>query len=110
MTRTQRTQLLSTAAAAALLLLGAGAATAGDIHGPVKPERAPAAQQNAPAEKIAPTMQAGHGHGAVETTGQGAINGSAPSPRPGTGADGKLDAHGSVGATPPQGTDTTTSR
>ncbi len=53
-----RTQLLSTAAA--LLLLGAGAASAqapAKDKDPAQP--APAAQQNAPAEKIAPPAKAG---------------------------------------------------
>jgi hypothetical protein len=65
------TTRLYSAAAAALLLLRAGAAGAGAITGPVKPERAPPAQQTAPAEKIAPPMNAGS-HTPAETTGQGA--------------------------------------
>ena len=63
----RKTQLLSTIAAA--LLLGTCAAAAGEMNGPVKPERAPAAQQNAPAGKTAPNMHAGE-RKSVETTGQ----------------------------------------
>lgn len=59
--------LLSTAAAA-LLLTGGAAMAASDQ--PVMPERAPSAQRNAPAEKIAPPMHAGE-RKAPETTGQG---------------------------------------
>jgi Protein of unknown function (DUF1236) len=57
--------LLSTVAAS--LLLTVGMASAQTEH--KVPERAPPAQQNAPAEKIAPTMHAGE-HKAPETTGQ----------------------------------------
>jgi hypothetical protein len=63
-----KSQLLSTAAA--LLLLGAGAAYAqapAKDQAPAQP--APAAQQNAPAEKTAPAMKPGE-HKAVETNGQ----------------------------------------
>ncbi|MDP1910520.1 MAG: DUF1236 domain-containing protein [Hyphomicrobium sp.] len=63
-----RTQLLSTAAA--LLLLGAGAASAqapAKDKDPAQP--APAAQQNAPAEKVAPKLKPGERKGA-ETKGQ----------------------------------------
>jgi hypothetical protein len=59
-------QLLSTVTAA--LLLTGGAATAASDQ-PIMPERAPAAQQKAPAEKIAPPMHAGE-RKAQETTGQ----------------------------------------
>jgi hypothetical protein len=63
-----RTQLLSTAAA--LLLLGAGAASA---QAPTKDkdpaQPAPAAQQNAPAEKTAPAVKPGE-HKGAETKGQ----------------------------------------
>lgn len=83
--------LLSTIAATALLTTGA--AMAGDINGPVKPERAPAAQRNAPPAKIAPSMHAGE-RGAAETTGQG----SADTLKPGTGGNAELNEHGTVGA------------
>jgi hypothetical protein len=58
--------LLTTAAAA--LLLGTVAASAQTLQN-VQPERAPAAQQNAPAEKVAPPMNAGE-RKKPETTGQ----------------------------------------
>jgi Protein of unknown function (DUF1236) len=87
------THLLSTIAAA--MLLGAGAAAAQGLNGPVKPERAPAAQQNAPAEKIAPSMHAGQRRGA-ETIGQG----SAQRLKPGSGSNAELNEHGTVGAAP----------
>lgn len=63
-----KTQLLSTAAA--LLLLGAGAASAqapAKDKDPAQP--APAAQQNTPAEKVAPKLKPGEQKGA-ETKGQ----------------------------------------
>ena len=59
----RKAKLLSTVAAA--LLLGAGAASA--QMGKETPERAPAAQQNAPAEKMAPSMK---DQKAPQTTGQ----------------------------------------
>jgi hypothetical protein len=65
-------RLLSTVAAT--LLLAVGAASAQDVKKDEAPARAPAAQQNAPAEKVAPAMnpsahKAG-GQKASETTGQ----------------------------------------
>ena len=50
-------QLLSTTAA--VLLLGAGAVSAQGMKNDEAPARAPAAQQNAPAEKVAPAMKPG---------------------------------------------------
>ncbi len=61
----------------------------------MKPERAPAAQQNAPAGKIAPSMHAGE-RGSVETTGQG----SSHTLKPGAGGNAELNEHGTVGAAP----------
>jgi hypothetical protein len=61
--------LLSTAAA--VLLIGAGAANAQSAKDQAAPERAPAAQRSAPAEKVAPSMNAGE-RKTPETTGQGA--------------------------------------
>jgi hypothetical protein len=58
--------LLSTVAVA--LVFGVGAASAQGM-GKDTPERAPAAQQSAPAEKVAPTMKNGD-HKAPQTTGQ----------------------------------------
>ena len=62
----KKAKLLSTVAAA--LLLGVGAASAQGMNKDT-PERAPAAQQNAPAEKVAPSMKNGD-HKAPQTTGQ----------------------------------------
>ena len=54
----RKARLLSTVAAT--LLLAAGTASAQDNEkGRSAPARAPAAQQNAPAEKIAPAMKPG---------------------------------------------------
>ncbi len=97
----RRTQLL--AAVAATALLGAGAAVAGDINGPIKPERAPAAQQNAPAAKIAPSMHAGERHGTAETTGQGEAKDSTHALKPSAGGNAELNEHGTVGAAPEKG-------
>jgi len=60
-------RLLSTVAAT--LLLTAGAASAQQLKKDEAPARAPAAQQNAPAEKVAPGMKSGQIK-APETTGQ----------------------------------------
>jgi hypothetical protein len=66
-------RLLSTVAATTLLL-AVGAASAQDVKKNEAPARAPAAQQNAPAEKAAPAMKPGaqnaQGKKASETTGQ----------------------------------------
>ena len=61
-----KTRLLSTAA---ILLLTSTAALAQDLKKNEPPAPAPAAQQNAPAEKVAPSMHAGDRR-APETTGQ----------------------------------------
>jgi uncharacterized protein DUF1236 len=66
-------RLLSTAAAA--FILAVGAASAQDVKKDAAPAPAPAAQQNAPAEKVAPAMKPGAAHNArgqkaPETTGQ----------------------------------------
>ncbi len=90
------TRLLSTIAAT--LLIGTCAAAAQGINGQVKPERAPAAQRNAPAEKIAPNMHAGE-RGSAETTGQG----STQTLKPGAGGNAGLNEHGTVGASPEKG-------
>ena len=62
----RKAKLLSTVAFA--LLIGAGAASAQGMSKDT-PERAPAAQQNAPAEKVAPSMKNGE-QKAPQTTGQ----------------------------------------
>ena len=62
-------RLLSTTAA--VLLLGAGAVSAQGMKNDETPGRAPAAQQNAPAEKVAPALKSDQ-RKAPETTGQAA--------------------------------------
>ena len=62
----RKTKLLSTVAMA--LLLGSGAASAQGMS-KEPPERAPAAQQSAPAEKVAPSIKAGE-QKSPQTTGQ----------------------------------------
>jgi len=62
-----KARLLSTVAAS--LLIGIGAASAQSPTQQQAPERAPAAQQSAPAEKVAPPMKGGE-RKAPETTGQ----------------------------------------
>lgn len=62
----RKAKLLSTVAAA--LLLSAGAATAQGMNKDT-PDRAPAAQQSAPAEKVAPSIKSGE-QKAPQTTGQ----------------------------------------
>jgi uncharacterized protein DUF1236 len=66
----RKLRLLSTVAA--VVLIGAAAASAQDVKKDEAPGRAPAAQQNAPAEKIAPAMKPGAAaqQKAPETTGQ----------------------------------------
>jgi type IV secretory pathway VirB10-like protein len=63
-----KAKLLSTTAAA--LLLTVGVASAQDMKKNASPEPAPAAQQRAPAEKVAPNMHAGDRKATPETTGQ----------------------------------------
>ena len=62
-------RLISTTAA--ILLLGVGAVSAQTMKTDETPTRAPAAQQNAPAEKVAPALKSGQLK-APETTGQAA--------------------------------------
>lgn len=74
----KKTKLLSTVAA--VLLLSAGAASAQGMSKD-NPEHAPAAQQNAPAEKVAPSIKKGGEQKAPQTTGQAtpdAKSGKAP--------------------------------
>lgn len=87
------TALLSTATA--VLLLGAGVATAQKANDEARPERAPAAQQNAPAEKTAPSMKAGE-RKAPETTGQGASESSKEPSKSGS----DMKKSGTTGASP----------
>ena len=74
----KKAKLLSTVAAA--LLLSAGVASAQGT-GKDSPERAPAAQQSAPAEKVAPSMKGGE-QKAPQTTGQ-----ATPDAKPGKGKE-----------------------
>jgi hypothetical protein len=68
------------------LLLGASAASAQGM-GKEPPERAPAAQQSAPAEKVGPSMKAGEQR-SPQTTGQAAPDSKAPdSKAPGKGRE-----------------------
>ena len=62
-------RLLSTTAA--ILLLGAGAVSAQGMKNDEAPGRTPSAQQNAPAEKVAPTLKSDQ-RKTPETTGQAA--------------------------------------
>jgi hypothetical protein len=73
-----KTTYLLTTAAAALLITGAASA---QTMNPA-PQRAPAAQQNAPAEKVAPSMHAGEHKSPASTTGQ-ATHEDQASPRAG---------------------------
>lgn len=91
----RKTKLLSTATMA--LLLGAGTASAQGMKEP--PERAPAAQQSAPAEKVAPSMKAGEQR-LPQTTGQAAPDSKAPGKgRETTGQSPKSQATDKPGAT-----------
>src|ERR1039458_9627166 len=63
----RKLQLISTTAA--ILLLGAGAVFAQSMKTDETPANAPAAQQNVPAEKVAPALKSGQSK-APETTGQ----------------------------------------
>ena len=84
----RKTKLLSTVAAA--LLLSAGVASAQGM-GKDTPERAPAAQQNAPAEKVAPSMKGGE-QKAPQTTGQATPDAKSGKAKETTGQAPKSDA------------------
>jgi hypothetical protein len=84
----RKAKLLSTVAAA--LLLSAGAASAQGM-GKDTPERAPAAQQNAPAEKVAPSIKNGD-QKAPQTTGQAAPDAKSGKAKETTGQAPKSDA------------------
>jgi len=81
-----KAKLLSTAAVA--LLFSAGVASAQGM-GKETPERAPAAQQNAPAEKVAPSMKSDHK--APQTIGQPAPDAKSGKARETTGQAPKSD-------------------
>jgi Protein of unknown function (DUF1236) len=84
----RKTKLLSTVAAA--LLLSAGVASAQGM-GKDTPERAPAAQQNAPAEKVAPSMKGGE-QKAPQTSGQATPDAKSGKAKETTGQAPKSDA------------------
>jgi len=84
----KKAKLLSTVAA--VLLLGAGAASAQGMNKEA-PQQAPAAQQNAPAEKVAPSIKGGE-HKAPQTTGQATPDAKSAKPRETTGQSPKSDA------------------
>ena len=84
----RKAKLLSTVAAA--LLLSAGVASAQGM-GKDTPERAPAAQQNAPAEKVAPSMKSGE-QKAPQTTGQATPDAKSGKAKETTGQAPKSDA------------------
>jgi hypothetical protein len=80
------------------LLLSAGAASAQGM-GKEPPERAPAAQQTAPAEKVAPSMKAGE-QKSPQTTGQAAPDSKATGKgHETTGQSPKSEAPGKAGTT-----------
>jgi Protein of unknown function (DUF1236) len=90
----RKTKLFSTVAAA--LLLSAGAASAQGMSKDA-PERAPAAQQNAPAEKVAPSLKGGeqkaHEQKAPQTTGQATPDAKSGKARETTGQAPKSDVN-----------------
>jgi len=92
-------KLLSTVAAA--LLFGVGAASAQGM-GKDNPERAPAAQQSAPAEKVAPSMKNGD-HKAPQTTGQATPEGKSGKAHETTGQAPKSEPKSDMGQRGPGG-------
>ncbi len=84
----KKAKLLSTVAA--VLLLSAGAASAQGTNKEA-PQQAPAAQQNAPAEKVAPSIK-GDEHKAPQTTGQATPDAKSAKPHETTGQSPKSDA------------------
>jgi uncharacterized protein DUF1236 len=84
----RKAKLLSTVAVA--LLFSAGAASAQGMNKEA-PQQAPAAQQKAPAEKVAPSMKAGE-HKAPQTTGQATPDAKSAKPHETTGQSPKSDA------------------
>jgi len=96
----KKLHLLSTAAAALLI---STAAMAAQGKNDVAPERAPAAQQNAPAEKVAPSMHAGE-RNRPETTGQASQESKSAEP---SRAESKSGQHGKTGMTKGSKSETT---
>ena len=97
----KKAKLLSTVAA--VLLLSAGAASAQGMSKEA-PQQAPAAQQNAPAEKVAPSIKGGE-HKAPQTTGQATPDMKSAKPHETTGQSPKSDADDKA-ATQNRATDT----
>ena len=95
----QKAKLLSTVAAA--LLLGVGAASAQGMNKDT-PERAPAAQQAAPAEKVAPSMKNGD-HKAPQTTGQATPDSKSGKAKETTGQAPKAEPKSDMGQRGPGG-------
>ncbi|HEY6700402.1 MAG TPA: DUF1236 domain-containing protein [Pseudolabrys sp.] len=95
----QKAKLLSTVAAA--LLLGVGAASAQGMNKDT-PERAPAAQQTAPAEKVAPSMKNGD-HKAPQTTGQATPDSKSGKAKETTGQAPKAEPKSDMGQRGPGG-------
>ena len=95
----RKAKLLSTVAAA--LLLGVGAASAQGMSKDT-PERAPAAQQNAPAEKVAPSMKNGE-HKAPQTTGQATPDSKSGKAKETTGQAPKAEPKSDMGQRGPGG-------
>ena len=95
----RKAKLLSTVAAA--LLFGVGAASAQGM-GKDTPERAPAAQQSAPAEKVAPSMKNGD-HKAPQTTGQATPDDKSGKAKETTGQAPKSEPKSDMGQRSPSG-------
>jgi hypothetical protein len=89
----RKAKLLSTVAVA--LLFSVGAASAQGMNKEA-PQQAPAAQQNAPAEKVAPSIKGGEHkapeHKAPQTTGQATPDAKSAKPHETTGQSPKSDA------------------
>src|ERR1039457_5262249 len=92
----RKARLLSTVAAT--LLLTVGVASAQTMKSDEAPARAPAAQQNAPAEKIAPALKTGE-RKTPETTGQAPAVDKAQAPDKGA-MDKKKDSGAAAKASP----------
>ena len=95
----RKAKLLSTVAVA--LMFGVGAASAQGM-GKDTPERAPAAQQSAPAEKVAPTIKNGD-HKAPQTTGQATPDDKSGKAKETTGQAPKSDPKSDMGQRGPGG-------
>ena len=101
----KKAKLLSTVAVA--LMFGVGAASAQGM-GKDTPERAPAAQQSAPAEKVAPTIK-NSDHKAPQTTGQATPDEKSGKAKETTGQAPKADSKSDMGQRGPGGAPAETS-